>query len=296
MLRSMTGFASKTIVLIPENDEKIHITISIKSLNSRFFETNFKMPHIVSSIEIPLIKQLKKKLLRGHIYFTLYVSDTSPFKGEVEPALNVCKGYAHAIEKIKQQMPLEGALSVSDLMGISHAFTVQEKELDAKTKKTMFQTIDEVINALVEEQNKEGAILLDDITERINIMAQEIKQIADRSKKQVADYKEKIAKEIPQIELDDSAADARKSALYLMLDKIDIHEEIVRFGSHLNNLRTLLTSSNIEKGKRIDFTLQELSREVNTIAAKACDAQISTLAVNIKVELEKAREQTQNIV
>ena len=81
MLRSMTGFASKTIVLTPESGEKVHITISIKSLNSRFFETKFKMPHIVSSLEIPLIKQLKKTLFRGHIYFTLYLSDTSPFKG-----------------------------------------------------------------------------------------------------------------------------------------------------------------------------------------------------------------------
>jgi len=292
----MTGFASKTVIITPTNSEKVHITISIKSLNSRFFETTFKMPHIVSSLEVPLIKQLKKQLLRGHIYLTLYLSDTSPFKGKVEPALTVCKGYAQAVDKIKQQIPLEGSLSISDLMAIPHAFTIREKELDNDTKKTLFQTIDEVVVTLIEEQSKEGAILFKDITERIDIMKQEINLIADRSKKQVTDYKGKIAKEISQIELDDSGSDARKTALYLMLDKIDIHEEIVRFGSHLNNLRTLLTSPNIEKGKRIDFTLQELSREVNTIAAKASDAQISTLAVNIKVELEKAREQTQNIV
>jgi len=296
MLRSMTGFASKTITLAPESGEKVHATISIKSLNSRFFETNFKMPHIVSNLEVALIKRLKKQLYRGNIYFTLYMNDVSPFKGKVEPALNVCQGYSEAIEKIKQHISLDGSLSVSDLMGIPHAFTVQEKELDEHTREILFDAINEVIEMLIEEQSKEGAILLDDITERINIMETEITQIAQRSKKQVADYKEKIAQEIPQIELDESASDARKSSLYLMLDKIDIHEEIVRFKSHLDNIRTLVTSSQIEKGKRIDFTLQELSREINTIAAKACDAAISSLAVNIKVELEKAREQTQNIV
>jgi len=88
----------------------------------------------------------------------------------------------------------------------------------------------------------------------------------------------------------------RKNALFALLDKMDIHEEIVRFKSHLKSLHHQLDSAEIEKGKRLDFTLQELGREINTIAAKCSDATIGALAINVKVELEKAREQTQNIV
>ena len=91
-------------------------------------------------------------------------------------------------------------------------------------------------------------------------------------------------------------ADARKSAMYAMLDKIDIHEEIVRFQSHLKNLQDLLNSAGVEKGKRLDFTFQELAREINTITAKCSDSKICEQAINIKVEIEKSREQTQNIV
>lgn len=296
MLRSMTGFASKTIVISPAGGENIQITISIKSLNARFFETSFKMPHIISSIEVPLIKKLKKELLRGNIYFTLYISDTSPFKGEVEPAINVCKSYAQAIEKIKQHVPVSGDLSVSDLIDLPHIFTMQEKELDASTKDQLFATIDEVVASLIAEQEKEGIALQNDLVERIAIMQKAIELVDTRTQEQVAEYKEKIAKEMPQESEEEAASDTRKNTLYIMLDKVDVHEEIVRFKSHLKNLNDLIQSPKIEKGKRIDFTLQELSREINTIAAKASDADISAQAVNVKVELEKAREQTQNIV
>src|SRR5690348_11712243 len=102
MIRSMTGFASKSITLQTELDEHSTITISIKSLNSRFFETTFKMPHIIGSLEVPLLKHLKKRFLRGHIYYTAYLDNNAPFKGNVEPALHICKGYVNAVEKIKQ--------------------------------------------------------------------------------------------------------------------------------------------------------------------------------------------------
>jgi uncharacterized protein (TIGR00255 family) len=292
----MTGFATKNIVLSPATGENIQITISIKSLNSRFFETTFKMPHIVGGLEVPLIKHLKRKLLRGHVYFTLYINNTAPFKGEVEPALSVFKGYADAIEKIKQHIPLTGSLSVSDIVQLPHAFTVQEKELDQATSDAFLKATDEFITQVIEEQKKEGQLLAQDLKDRFALVRKEMSVIEERSHAHIAEYKEKIAQEIKLIDQADASADARKSALYITLDKIDIHEEIVRFKSHLDNMETLITSIDIEKGKRMDFILQELSREINTISAKASDATICGAAVNIKVELEKAREQAQNIV
>ena len=297
MLRSMTGFASQSRIITVDHDEKVQISVALKSLNSRFFETTFKMPHIISSLEIPIIKKLKNMLYRGHVYCIINMSNTAPFKGEIKPAMSVCKGYANAIATIQKEIPLSGSLSVSDIMQTSNAFLVEEKELDSDTQKTLFSLIDNAIAILIKEQEKEGAALDHDIQNRIETISKEMKSISQRSSKQITEQKEKIAHELAQLEAgQEDASEIKKNSLYMVLDKIDIHEEIVRFETHVKNIQTILHSQTIENGKRIDFTLQELSREINTIAAKASDATIGSLAVNIKVELEKAREQTQNIV
>ena len=110
-------------------------------------------------------------------------------------------------------------------------------------------------------------------------------------------HKNKVHTILQEIGTDESMlAEAQKNTLYTTLDKIDIHEEIIRFKSHLHNLAQGITTDEVEKGKRLDFTLQELGREINTITAKCSDATISTHAINIKVEIEKIREQIQNIV
>ena len=111
------------------------------------------------------------------------------------------------------------------------------------------------------------------------------------------EQKEKIAVALKEFEADENQQnEIQKNAAYALLDKIDIHEEIVRFTTHLGVLEKEIRADKVEKGKRLDFTLQELAREINTITAKCSDATISTMAIDIKVELEKAREQSQNIV
>jgi uncharacterized protein (TIGR00255 family) len=128
-------------------------------------------------------------------------------------------------------------------------------------------------------------------------MTQDIAAIEKDSAVLMAAQKDKVTKTIQEVTGETtSLIDLQKHAAYALLDKMDINEEIVRFKSHLKNLSAQLNSQDIEKGKRLDFTLQEMAREINTIAAKCSHATISALAINIKVELEKAREQTQNIV
>src|SRR5260221_13328651 len=105
MLRSMTGFAAKTVTL-SNHDIKTNVSISIKSLNSRFFESTCKLPYQLSNLEIDLLKVIKSKLLRGHIYVTIYMSNPDVFKGSVAPALNTIEGYLKAIETIKKQFPI----------------------------------------------------------------------------------------------------------------------------------------------------------------------------------------------
>lgn len=298
MVLSMTGFATKNFMLPLDEHSKVNIVISLKSLNSRFFETTFKLPHTLSNLETDLIKVLKKKLVRGHMYLTIYMSNQAVLKGNVEPSTKTIEGYLKAVQQIKKDFSsIEGNLSLDTLLTLPNVFMMEEKEIDPAT----IQLINDAVNTLVDDviatKKEEGTTLQKDILQRIAIMTQEITAIDSAAQVLMHAQKEKVNQAIQELDADETKlAEVRKSALFMILDKIDIHEELVRFKSHLANITQQLESADIEKGKRLDFTLQELGREINTIAAKCSDANIGARAINIKVELEKAREQTQNIV
>lgn len=297
MILSMTGFASKAVSLTLEDSSKVSITISIKSLNSRFFETTFKLPYALSSLETELIKALKAKLIRGHVYFTMHIGGQTLLQGNVEPAMSTVKGYLKAVEQIKNECSMNGELSLDTLLNLPNVFVVQEKEINQKITQLIMDHINALIEELIATKAHEGATLKKDLVQRMTIIDKEIVAIEQAALQLLEDQKQKISKELQAIDLDENKlADIRKAALYAILDKIDIHEEIVRFKSHMKNIHEQLESPIIEKGKRLDFTIQELGREINTIGAKCSDANIGSRAINVKVELEKAREQVQNVV
>jgi len=297
MIQSMTGFANKTFVLTTPAGEKASIAINVKSLNYRFFETTFKLPYTLSHLETKLIKLCKKNLLRGHIYVTIYVSNPNLFRGAIEPALNTVKSYIDAIKTIKDTFHITQEIQLDHILQLPNIFAVEELGANEEIEKKIVTVVKELIAQVLQERQQEGAVLLADLKERIAVMQTEIDVIEIASKKLIDAQKEKVQKAAQEI-IDDAStlALARQDALYSILDKLDIHEEIIRFKSHLKNLLQQLDDATVEKGKRLDFTLQELGREINTITAKCSDAEISTRAINVKVEIEKAREQAQNIV
>lgn len=293
----MTGFAAKTLVIFPEKESPVNVSISIKSLNSRFFETTCKLPLALNNFETEFIKLFKTRLQRGHIYFTIHASHQNIFSCTVEPALDIIKGYIDSAEHIKKTFNLSGAITLTDLLALPNTFNVAEKEPDLAGIKLIFQATEKLIDEVIEARKKEGAELQKDIDQRIVSMKQAVDSIEHTFEKLMENQKALIAAEIAHAEsTEEELADTRLQLLYATLDKMDIHEEIVRFKSHLANLISQLGSTSLEKGKRLDFILQELAREVNTMAAKSADATIGALAINIKVELEKIREQVQNIV
>lgn len=296
MIQSMTGFATKTFIFDLEPETKVNVTISIKALNSRFFEVNCKLPYTINRFENDLTKLLKDNLHRGYIYLTVHMSNQNLLKGVIEPAIPVIEGYINAINKIKNKFALVDDLSLHDLLQLPAIFNVEEKDLNEAAIKHIFTVVQELAHKVVEARKQEGAVLQKDIEERIAIMQKEINSIDEIAQNFMEKRKATISQELATLDQEQGSAEMRKQMLYIALDKIDIHEEIIRFKAHLNNLLSLLTTSGIEKGKRLDFTLQELAREINTIAAKCSDATISSMAINIKVELEKAREQAQNIL
>ncbi len=297
MISSMTGFANKTITVTSPSGDKTHISVSLKSLNYRFFETTFKLPHPLSYLETRLIELCKKKLIRGHIYMTVYISNPNLFRGAIEPTFNTISNYMKAITTIKSRFDISQDITLDHILRLPDIFTVEETTTDENIEKRILDTINELIDTVIAVRTAEGVHLQQDLRKRLAIMETEINAIEAGTQSLMVMQKDKISKISQTLETDPTnLAKMQQDALYAMLDKMDIHEEIVRFKSHLATIHEQLDGPVPEKGKRLDFTFQELGREINTISAKCCDATIGKHAINIKVEIEKAREQVQNIV
>lgn len=297
MIVSMTGFASSSIRIPLSTGEIVTLTINLKSLNSRFFEVTCKLPSTISMFETEFIHIFKTKLRRGHIFCTITMSSSQLIKTDVEPSLSVIEGYLNAIKAIKKQFKITGDITISELVQLPNVFVAQEKMVDAKTKKIILDAIKDLADDLVTVRTREGKVLEKDIKSRINTMKKKISDISTLSETVMITHKEKVARLLAELaETAEEDVAQRRALLYAELDKADITEELVRFSNHLANVQTALEAPTMEQGKFIDFTLQELIREINTIASKCSDATMSSLVVEIKVEIEKIREQAQNIV
>lgn len=297
MIQSMTGFASKTLVIFPSDQAPVNISIALKALNSRFFETTCKLPFALNNFETDFIKLFKTRLQRGHIYFTIHASTQHILSCVVKPNLEVVQGYVDAVQLIKSKFNIEGTLTLGDIVALPNVFNTEEQVIDESSRTLIFKAVEQLIDEVVEARKKEGLSLKKDLEQRTITAQHEIDAIEKTFIALMEQQKALVSEELEGLEaVQEDIAESRRQVLYTMLDKIDIHEEIVRFKSHLSNFISQLTSQGTEKGKKLDFTLQELAREINTIAAKCSDSSISGLAINIKVELEKAREQVQNIV
>ncbi len=296
MLLSMTGYSNKTIGLVVEKGNKVSLSIEIKSINSRFFEAVCKLPSALSSLEIGIVNMLKKKLIRGRVYATVRLSEDEGVLQNIKPSLNLVEGYIKAIDSIKKKFKVTGTLSVSDILNFPNIFVSEKREISKNTESAILKHIESVADAVVKTRAAEGKNLQKDLEKRFLICGKRMVQIQNGSKKLMQQLKENIKKTMVLYQKGDEEAKLKLDELYSSLNKIDIHEEIIRFNSHLESVKKVIKDKDIEKGKRIDFVLQELMRESNTILAKCSNFDVSTVSVDIKVELEKAREQAQNVV
>lgn len=300
MILSMTGFANKTYTL-SSDAELVTLTVSIKSLNSRFFEATCKLSPALFNSETTIIKTLKRRLYRGHVYCTIFLGNSKLFGATVTPALKTVSSYIAALQQIKQEFGIEQPLALDHLVRLSGVFEIHEQSVDESLVKQVLQAVDQTCDLVVEERAREGEALKKDLLERIVVLRREITVIASEAERMARLEKEQLQqKEQELADNEELLLEVQRTSLAL-LEKIDINEETVRFNSHLDRISSLLETKEPEKGKHIDFVLQELMREISTIAAKCTSGRcpsvlISSSYIAIKVEIEKMREQVQNIV
>lgn len=296
MIESMTGFTTSDIALPTPEHETAYLTISIKSLNSRFFETTCRLPYMLSSLETELIKRLKQKLTRGHIYLNMSLSNQQCFQTVVQPSLGMAKSHVDALRRIQEHCQLPGAIQVSDLLHIPGIFSTQDAPVNDKVRALIFEGFDQTIEALRKIRRDEGTSLLVDLQNRTHTLQQTIEKIKKLFEVTARQRQEEITQKLERLGENQELAAQQRALLYQELDRMDLNEEIVRFQTHLQAWSALLSDTSEEKGRKLDFLLQELGREINTVAAKCADSAIGQHAIAIKVELEKCREQIQNIV
>ena len=296
MLLSMTGYSNGTIVLHTKSGE-FSVELELKTINTRYFEALCKLPASFSFLELKIVNLLQEKLIRGRTYLTVRFTEGNEVFDAVIPSLKVIGGYINSAEIIKKKFGLTGNLELTDLMQFPNVFVQQKSELTEDEQKEFFDGLTLLIEKLIKTRAEEGRRLQADLEGRFDLCAKRIVDIEKNFNIAIAEHKKLVDAQLKLTQGGDEFAKKQAEDLLLALNKMDIHEEITRFNSHLKSVKNVFADkTTLEKGKRLDFIMQELLREINTLMAKCTTFEVSSLSVDVKVELEKAREQVQNIV
>ena len=291
MLKSMTGYGRVKV----ENELR-EITVELRSVNHRYLDLNIKVPRIYGYLEDVVSKQAQAAIARGKVDIFVSVRAKEGADIKVTPNMAVIQGYMDALKKVSETYSIPADVTALSLLRLPDAMEQNKEEADADQLKA---EVSAVLEQALEEYNamreKEGARLVEDVVYRAGLIAKSVDFVETRSPDCVEEYRTRIAARMTEILDGSELAQQRilqEAALYA--DKVNVTEEIVRLRSHLSQLETMLKSP-VAIGRKLDFLVQEMNRETNTIGSKANDFQIAKTVVDMKAEIEKIREQIQNL-
>lgn len=290
MLRSMTGFGHCEYT---END--ISFTIEIKTVNHRYIDIFLKMPKQLSTFEDMIRSLASAKIQRGKIdIYITYDNKSSDFQ-EVILDEGLAKAYCDALRKISDELGLRDDISATSLARFPDILKVEKQENNEEVGKILEKAFSMALDELVQMRTREGEKLKESLLANLSAIEDYIEKIKEKAPLVVKEYKEKLEmrlNELIDLQRVDPARIATEVALFA--DKCSIDEELVRLKSHIIQMREMLDVGS-PVGKKADFLIQEMNREVNTIGSKASNIDITRNVVELKSEIEKLREQIQNI-
>ncbi|ABY94980.1 MULTISPECIES: YicC/YloC family endoribonuclease [Thermoanaerobacter] len=289
MIKSMTGYGRGEI-----KEKGYYITVEIKSLNHRFLDINCRMNKLLSGLEEKVREFVSKQIARGRIELNIGFEVYERSINVIEIDENLLSEYLRVFTDVKSKFELEGFIKVSDLVYLPEVIRVKNEDLDLEEIWELLKLpLGEAINNLIDMRNKEGIKLYDDIVNRMGKISDIVKEIEDLSFVMVEDYRKRLEQRIRELGVD---IDPNRMAMEIAIiaDKSCIAEEITRLKSHIIQFKDSLKEEG-SIGKKLDFIVQEMNREANTIASKSIDYRISNKVIDLKNEIEKIREQVQNI-
>lgn len=290
MVQSMTGFGRSELI-----NEVLECAIEIRSLNNRYLDISVRLPRRLIELESRVKKKIKEKLSRGSIEINISFGNGKK-ESTLVANLEIAKVYKKILEDLRSSLDIERKIDLKDLLQFQEIIKYEQPEENFEESWNEIEKgVDTAIQKLIETRSIEGNVLLEDILSRIKSIIEKVEFIKGLQHKVVDNYKKKLSERLSKL-LDGSDLDQGRllQEVAIMADRSDISEEIVRLESHLKQF-VILTKGHEPIGRQLGFMNQEMFREANTISSKANDHNVSQTVVDIKAELEKIREQIQNI-
>ena len=293
MMKSMTGFGRGTVA-----GEDFTVSVEIKTVNNRYLDIHLRLNQELSSLEMNIRKLISSRLSRGRVDLNISFERSATATYEVNRPL--VAGYINVLRDIQKEFNLAGDVDINTLTRLPGALTTARDGLDEKSVAGIERAVGEALDDLQRMRESEGAALADEMRARVAKIEAEVPVIENAAEGLADAYRQRLQKRIselvnrgggPAVELD--AGRLAQEVAYLA-DRSDISEELVRLRSHLDQFRATIDSQG-EVGKRLDFLLQELNREANTVLSKSTEVSIKDAGLAIKAEVEKLREQVQNV-
>jgi len=291
MVTSMTGFGRGKMT-----EQDFNITVEIKSVNHRYFEYSSRMPRSLQFLDDTLKTLCQQKISRGKVEINIQFEDTSSKSIELAVNTAYADAYIAALHRFAKDYKLKDDIKASSIVGNSEIFTVRKRDIDEELIKSAVVTATtEAINNFIAARALEGERLVADVKSRAEYILNQVDFIEERSPQTVREYREKIETRMRELIGDIQIDEARLiTETAIFADKIAVAEETVRLRSHIATLCSMLDEGGVI-GRKLDFVVQEMNRETNTIGSKCQDMEITRVVVDIKSEIEKIREQIQNI-
>ncbi len=288
MPKSMTGFAH-----VEKEHEEGKLTGEARTLNSRYLEVNVRLPKIDYLYEQKVREAIKKRLKRGKVDVTIKWEKTT---GEVNaPKVNeeMVRQYAAMVNALKETCGIKGDLSVDNIFTLKDVFTYEENNTISEEK--LLDCVESLLAELNNEREKEGLLITNDLLARIEVVLANLADIGTRWPLTIKAHEERLKEKIAEATKDSVVDEARiLQEIAIYMDRLDISEEMTRLKGHIDNFKTTLKSDE-SIGRKLDFIIQEMVRETNTIGSKSNDLYINERVILMKVEIEKMREQVQNV-
>lgn len=291
MIKSMTGFGRGHQILNGRD-----ITVEIRSVNHRYYEFSSRLPRSLGYVEEKLKSLLQGRISRGKVEVSVLLSNVEAADEKITINREIVKEYIDALRSVKEEFGLNDDLSLSNILRIPDAFTVVKTETDEEQLwEDIRVTAEEALEHFISMRENEGARMKQDILSRLDKIEEWVGVVETRSPQVVEDYRKRLYDKMCEV-LSPTNIDEGRILLEagIFSEKTAVDEETVRLRSHIAQFRSMLESGE-PVGRKLDFLVQEMNRETNTIGSKVQDIEVTRIVVDQKSEIEKIREQIQNI-
>ena len=291
LIKSMTGFGRSEMVT-----EQCKITVEIKAVNHRYCDLNIKMPKKLNILENAVRGAIKKAVHRGKLDVYIGYEDLSEHAACVQLNKELGREYYRALSELSEELGIDNDASAVRIARMPEVLMLSEAQLvPEEVEETLLLAVGQALSQFMESRVREGEQLKEDILRKLHGMTGNISAIEERYPQMVSDYRKKLTDKVKELLADSNVDESRiATEVVIYADKICVDEETVRLRSHITNMEDELTRGG-NVGRKLDFIAQEMNREANTILSKANDITVSNMAIDLKTEIEKIREQVQNI-